>query len=168
MLRHAIAFGLAAFASLPAHAQSSGWELHPAESGRNMVLTFGAGQPVSYRFECGAQDVIVTEKGVTELLDLQTGKPVGDDAAGVMTPGASMMALFGGKGQPAFQPAEAVKNPAGGWDLTIHLRKDDRQLKAMAKSDLISLFTTGYTMAVQMDCSSRALWKAFVESCRAP
>lgn len=110
--------------------------------------------------------IVVTETGVTELLDLTTGKPVGDDAQAVMTPGAAMMALFSGKGEPKFMPAEAVKNPLGGWDLTIRLLKDDRQIKAVTKSKMISLFTTGYTMAVVMDASSKSKWSDFVRGCQ--
>ncbi len=61
---------------------------------------------------------------MTELLDLQTGQKVGDGSDAVMTPGAALMALFTGKGQPDFLPAEAVHNAATGWDMTIRLAKD--------------------------------------------
>lgn len=166
MLRYALA--LATFAALPAHAQkSNGWELHPAQGDRTLALTYAAGQPVSYRFECGAQDVIITETGVTQLMDLQTGKPIADDAAGPLPPGAAMMALFGGKGEPAFQPAESVKNPAGGWDLTIRMPKGDKRLTTMGKSEMMSLFTTGFTMAVVMEAGDRAIWSDFLTKCRA-
>ena len=73
-----------------------------------------------------------------------------------------------GKGDPQFVPAEAVKNPAGGWNLTIRLPKNDKQLKAIEKSAMMSLFTTGYTMAVQMDGAARAKWNDFMQRCNGP
>jgi hypothetical protein len=150
-----------------AQAEAADWQLQPAETGRNAVLTYAAGDPVSYRFECTAKEVVATETGVTKLLDLRTGKPVDDGPNAIMPEGAAMMALFGGKGDPQFQPAEAVKNPAGGWDLTIRLAKNDKQLKAVGKSDMMSLFTTGFTMAVPMNDSARGLWNDFVRGCQA-
>jgi hypothetical protein len=110
--------------------------------------------------------VIVTQTGVTKLLDLKTGKPIGDDAEAGMPPGGAMMALFGGKGDPQFMPGEAVKNPAGGWDITIRVPKSDKQLKVIGRSEMMSLFTTGYTMAVAMDSASRAKWNEFIQSCQ--
>ena len=111
--------------------------------------------------------MIVTETGVTKLIDLKTGNPIGDDSAAVMPPDAAMMALFAGKGDPQFVPAEALKNLAGGWDLTIRLPKNNKQLKVIGKSDMISLFTTGYTMAVVMDADARTKWNDFMERCKA-
>ncbi|HEV2745705.1 MAG TPA: hypothetical protein VGW34_00215 [Allosphingosinicella sp.] len=158
-------FGLALMLALAAPAEATDWKLQPAEASRGVVLTYGFGEPVSYRFECAADQVIVTQIGVTKLLDLKTGSPIGDDGQAVMPPGAAMMALFSGKGEPRFMPAEALKNPAGGWNLTIRVPKSDKQLKAFGKSDMISLFTTGYTMAVPMDDAARAKWKDFMQRC---
>jgi hypothetical protein len=157
---------LAAMLALASAAQAAGWQAHPGQGDRGAILTYGAGEAVSYRFECAADSVIVTETGVTQLMDLQTGQPVGPSEA-ALPAGAAVMALFGGKGDPQMVPAEAVRNPAGGWDLAIRLRKDDKQLKAIARSEMISLFTTGYTIAVPMDAAARAQWKAFLETCRA-
>ncbi len=106
--------GLAALLAASAPAQSTGWQLQPPVSGHSPVLTLNAGDPVSYRFECTPNEVIVTETDVTKLIDLKTGQPIGDDAQAVMPSGAAMMALFGGKGDPQFIPAEAVKNVANG------------------------------------------------------
>jgi hypothetical protein len=158
--------GLAAMFALNNAAQAAEWQARPAEGDRGAVLTYGAGEPVSYRFECAGDSVIVTETGVTQLLDLQTGQPV-DDKQATLPAGAAAMALFSGKGDPQMVPAEAARNPAGGWDLTIRLRKADRQLKAIGKSEMISLFTTGYTIAVPLDAADRARWKAFMEACQA-
>jgi len=149
-------------------AKANGWLLQPAEQGRGEVLTFASGESVSYRFECTANDVIVTETGVTKLLDLKAGKPIEDGPDAVMPEGAAIMALFSGQGDPEFYPAVATKNPAGGWDLTIRLPKNDEQLKAVGDSEMMSLFTTGYTMAVAMDAPARALWNDFMKRCRTP
>ena len=167
MSRHARLFALAALLAFSAPAQAEAWQLQPADGSRGAVITFGSGEPGSYRFECAADGVVVSQSGVTKLLDLQTGKQIGDDAGAVMTPGAAVMALFTGKGEPQFVPAAAAKNPAGGWDLTIRLPKKDRQLKAVGKSEMISLFTTGHTIAVPMDGAARAKWKDFLHACNA-
>jgi hypothetical protein len=159
-------FSLVAMLAFSAPAEAADWQLKSAQANRGVTLTYAAGEPVSYRFECAADEVIVTETGVTKLLDVKTGKPVGDDAQAVMPAGAAMMALFSGKGEPDFMPAEATKNAAGGWDLTIRLSKDDKQLKGIGKSEMMSLFTTGYTMAVAMDAAARAKWNDFMRRCK--
>lgn len=166
MLSYLRILGLAAILAVSAPAQSAGWELQTQTGAQGPVLTFNAGDPVSYRFECAAKDVIATETGVTKLIDLNTGQPIGDDGQAVMPPGAAMMALFSGRGDPQFVPAEAVKNPAGGWNLTIRLPKDDKQIKAVGKAEMMSLFTTGYTMAVAMDSAARAKWNDFLRRCQ--
>jgi hypothetical protein len=153
--------------AMSSQAEAADWQLQSADGSHGVVLTVGSGEPVSYRFECASDEVIVTETGVTKLLDLKTGSTIADDANAVMPPGAAMMALFGGKGDPQFVPAEAVKNPAGGWNLTIRLPKNDKQLKAVGKSVMMSLFTTGYTMAVPMDGAARAKWNDFMQRCNA-
>jgi hypothetical protein len=152
--------------AMPASAEAADWQVQPPTAGRGAVLTFGAGEALSNRFECAPTEVIVTETGVTKLIDLKTGTPIGDDASAVMPEGAAMMALSSGKGDPQFIPAEAKKNPARGWDLTIRLSKTDKQIKAVGKSDMMSLFTTGYTMAVAMNGASRATWNAFMQRCQ--
>lgn len=165
MSRHVQIVGLTVMLALSASAEAMSWQLKAVEAGRGPTLTYAADQAVSYRFECVANDVVITETGVTKLMDLNTGKPIGDDSGAVMPAGAAMMALFGGKGDPKFMPAEAVKNPVRGWDLTIRLPKNDKQLKAIGKSEMMSLFTTGYTMAVAMDSSARAQWNEFLKAC---
>lgn len=160
-------FSLAVMLALSARAEAADWQLQPAEGNRSLALIYGSGDPVSYQFECAANHVVVTETGVTKLMDLKTGQPIGDGSGAVMPPGSAMMALYGGKGDPEFLPAEAVKNPAGGWDLTIRLPKGHKQLKAIGKSDMMSLFTTGYTMAVPMDSAARAKWNDFMQRCKA-
>jgi hypothetical protein len=150
-----------------AQANAADWQLQPADESHGVVLTFGSGRPVSYRFECASNAVLVTETGVTKLLDLRTGKSIGDDANAEMPAGAAMMALIGGKGDPQFVPAVAVKNPAGGWNLTISVPKNDKQLESIGKSKMLSLFTTGYTMAVAMDGAARTKWSDFMQRCNA-
>lgn len=160
------AFCIAIAIFIPASAQAANWEIHHGPDKEGAVLTFDTGNPVSYRFECTAKEVIVTETGVTKLIDLKSGQPIGDGAGAAMPEGAAIMALFGGKGDPQFIPAEATKNPKLGWDLTIRLSKTDKQLKAIGKSEMMSLFTTGYTMAVAMDSEARSKWNEFMQRCR--
>lgn len=162
----AAVLSLAAMLATTAPAQGAGWELQAKNGDHGAVLTLNAGEPVSYRFECTRDDVIATETGVTKMIDLKTGKPIEDGPSAVMPAGAAVMALAGGKGDPQFMPAEAAKNPAGGWDLTIHLAKDDKQIKAIRKAEMMSLFTTGYTMAVMMDGAARAKWAEFMQRCQ--
>ncbi|PXA97489.1 hypothetical protein DMC47_13570 [Nostoc sp. 3335mG] len=146
--------------------EAGGWTIEPAGAGRGEVLSLQLGSGQSYRFECTPGDVIVTQTGVTQLLDVRTNTKVGDGPDAVMPEGAAMMALYSGK-DPEFQPARAVKNPAGGWDLTIRVAKDDKLLNAMPKSKTMSLFTTGFTTAVQMSDQARKVWKGFLTRCRA-
>jgi hypothetical protein len=168
-MRHVKLLGLSLlFLASSAGAEGGGWRLEPAQGTRGAVLSFAQGEPVSYRFECAADAVIVTETGVTGLLDPATGGRIGDGADAVMPAGAAVMALFSGEGEPRFTPGEAARNAAGGWDISIRLARDDEQLQGIAKSEMISLFTTGYTMAVKMDGEARAAWKRFLKSCAAP
>lgn len=156
---------LAIMLAISARAEAAGWQLQPANGSRGVILTFGSDAPVRYRFECKTDEVLVTETGVTKLIALKNGHPIGDGPDAVMPPNAAMMALFSGKGSPQFVPAEAMKNTAGGWNLTIRLPKNDEQMKAVGTSKTMSLFTTGYTMAVAMDGAARAKWKDFMRRC---
>ena len=167
MLRFILCLTLAGAVATPAGAATLGWQLTPASPEHGLLLTYGTETPVAYRFECTASDVVVTETGVTKLLDIKAGTQVGDGPDAVMPPGSALLAVYGGKGDPQFQPAEALKNPAGGWDLTIRLPKNDKQLKAVGKSEMMSLFTTGYTMAVVMTANDRATWNSFLKQCQA-
>ncbi len=157
---------LALTISISVPATAGEWKLHDGGEGNGLVLTYGSDEPVSYRFECTSDAILVTETGVIELMDFATGDEV-DDGAALLPSGAAMMAIYSGKGEPEFLPAKAVKNPRGGWDLTLRLPKDDKQLKALGTSEMMSLFTSGYTMAVAMDGNSRASWKDFMRRCKA-
>ena len=158
--------GLAALVLGSGQAMAQGWVLTPAAAGQDLQLSYAATEQVpGYLFACTATDIAVTEFGVTELLDIQTGQKIPDAPGSVMTPGASLMALFTGKGQPDFLPAEAVPNAVKGWDMTIHFSKNDKRLRAFGKSDMISLFTTGYTAAVEMDKDDQALARGFLKQC---
>ena len=159
-------FGLAAVALGSGQAMAEGWVLTSAAAGQDLQLSYAATDQVpGYLFDCTATEIAVTEFGVTELLDIQTGQKIGDEPGSIMTPNASVMALFTGKGQPDFLPAESVPNAVKGWDMTIHFSKGDKRLRAFGKSDMISLFTTGYTAAVEMDKDDQALARDFLKAC---
>jgi hypothetical protein len=157
--------GLAILLLTSSPALASGWVLRPATADQALQLSFNAGQTPAYLFACGEADIRVTEFGVTELLDIQTGHKIADEPGSVMAPGASVMALFTGKGDPDFMPAESVPNAVKGWDLTIRFSKTDKRIRALGKSNMLSLFTTGYTMAVDMDSESQALARSFLKQC---
>jgi hypothetical protein len=165
MARHVKILCLATMLVLSARAEAGEWKLQLADGDHGVMLTMETGTAISFRFACTADAVFVTETGVTGMIDLKTGKPIGDDAQAVMPPGGAMMGVLAEKAGPQFVPAVAVKNPAGGWDLTIRLAKSDKHLKAVGKSEVMSLFTTGHTIAVQMDDTARAQWNDFMKRC---
>jgi hypothetical protein len=120
----------------------------------------------SYIFECTPNAVAITYTGVTDLLDIRGKGKVGDAPGSVMPEGAAMMALYTGKGDPQFLPAEYKPNPVKGWDLTLRMAKNDRALKGLEKTEMLSLFTTGYTRANAVDAETRAQFTGFLARCK--
>jgi hypothetical protein len=155
-----------AAAALAGPAQGDGWRLSPAVADRPLELSLEQGGKTVYRLSCGASDVAVSEYGATKLLDVQTGKPVGDAAGSTMTPGASVMALATDKAEPRMVPASAAPNPAGGWDMTIRVAKNDPAFLSLGRAGMVSLFTTGQTQAVMLGTADRKLLADFVKQCR--
>jgi len=139
------------------------------------TLVGGAGDDVlngesgndAYQFATGDGKDTITETGGTELIDLKAKAKVGDAPGSVMPEGAAVMALFTGKGDPEFQAASYAANPAGGWDLTIRMAKDDKRLNGLAKTDMFSLFTTGFTAAVTLSAAEKKMFADFLSRCRA-
>jgi hypothetical protein len=160
---HALAWLVVLFGT-PATAGS--WEVVAAGDGHGEKLTFAVDPTRSYVFECGSDAVIVTQTGVTDLLDIRGNGKIGDAPGSVMPEGAAVMALYTGKGDPNFLPTQAAPNIVKGWDLTLRFAKNDKALKALAKADIISLFTTGYTAAVPMDADGHAKLAGFLARCR--
>ncbi|ESQ82060.1 hypothetical protein AEAC466_19265 [Asticcacaulis sp. AC466] len=149
------------------HAFAAGWTLSPPHDGHLVQLSLGAPEAPTYLFSCTPSNVRITYFGATELLDIQTGQKIDDAPGATITPGASVMALYTGKGSPDFMAAEAVANATKGWNLTITLAKDDKQLRQIEKSKMLSLFTTGTTMAVELSSDDRALVRDFLKQCSA-
>lgn len=158
--------GIAATVAQPVPAHATGWGLEAANETHGLKLVHSPTEGPSYLFECG-DEVLVTERGVTELLDIQTNTKIEDQPGSKITPGASLLALYLGKGQPDLVPAEASPNSNHGWDLTIRLSKTDKQLRALSHTKMISLFTTGYTMAVAINDDDRKIIANFVDQCSA-
>lgn len=144
---------------------AAGWTLDPAAAEHGAILGIDLGDGVTYRFECAADAMVVTQTGVTRLMDLRTGQSIDDAAAAPLPPKVAMMGLSTGDGTPNFVPASATKSAGPGWDLTIRIAKTDPQLKALGRTDMMSLFTTGNTIAVTMDSADRATWKTFLRDC---
>jgi hypothetical protein len=104
---------------------------------------------------------------VTQLLDVQKNKPVGDSEGSALPAGAAVMALATDKTEePDMVPATSARNAAGGWDMTISLRKNDPVLRSLSRADFISLFTTGFTRAVHLGKDEKKLVGDFVKECR--
>ncbi|MHA6719783.1 hypothetical protein ACX40Y_10075 [Sphingomonas sp. RS6] len=120
----------------------------------------------SYTFECTPDAVAITYAGATDLLNIRGEGKVGDAPGSAMPEGAAMMALYTGKDEPQFMPAEYKPSAGQGWDLTIRLAKNDKALKGLERADMLSLFTTGYTAARPLDADARAQIKGFLARCR--
>lgn len=106
--------------ALLAAAASGGWELGPGAQ-----VTFGGADKPLYKLDCTGQELVVTQFGVTKLMDLQRNEPVGDSEGTTLPEGAALMALATDKGEPDLARATAVRNPVTGWDMTIRLPKND-------------------------------------------
>lgn len=141
------------------------WKIAGAGNGRGETMTLEIDPERSYIFECTSNAVAITYTGVTDLLDIRGKGKVGDAPGSVMPEGAAIMALFTGKGEPKFLPAEYKPNPRKGWDLTLRIPKKDKALKGLEKADMMSLFTTGYTAADVMDAQTRAQFTGFLARC---
>lgn len=142
------------------------WKTAGPSNGRGETMILALDGARSYIFECAPDAVIITYSGATDLLDIKGAGKVGDSPGSVMPEGAAMMALFTGQGEPRFLPADYKPNPAKGWDLTLRIAKNDKALKGLAKADMLSLFTTGYTAANPIDAPTRAQFTAFLARCR--
>jgi hypothetical protein len=137
-----------------------GWSLDPGQ------ITFSeAGAPV-YKLNCTGSELVVTQFGVTQLVDLQLNRPVGDAEGSSLPAGASVMALATDKTEPDMVPAAAVRNASGGWDMTIRLPTNDPAFLSLPRAAFISLFTTGFTRAVELSKADRKLLGTFVGQCR--
>lgn len=145
---------------------AEGWKIAGAGNGRGETMTLEIDSARSYIFECAPDAVVITYTGVTDLLDFRGKGRVGDAPGSVMPEGAAMMALYTGKGDPQFLPAEYKPNPAKGWDLTLRMAKNDKALKGLEKANMLSLFTTGYTAANDVDADTRAQFAGFLGRCR--
>jgi hypothetical protein len=144
------------------------WKAIGASDGHGERLTLAVDDSRSYIFECAPDAVVITETGVTDLLDIRGGgAKVGDAPGSTMTNGAAVMALYTGKGDPEFQPATYVSNSAKGWDLSLRFAKTEKKLNALAKADMISLFTTGFTAARPLSAGDKKMFADFLARCRA-
>ena len=157
---------LASSLTLPAPCLASDWKVAGAGNGHGETMVLAIDPARSYIFECTPNAVAITLTGVTDLLNIRDGGKVADAPGSVMPEGAAMMALFTGKGEPDFLPADYKPNPVKGWDLTLRLAKNDKSLKGLEKTEMLSLFTTGFTAANVVDAEARAQFSGFLARCR--
>jgi hypothetical protein len=147
-------------------ADPTGWQVMDEPKSGLFQMSFNVGQPgVAYIFDCRANKVLVTETGVTELMDIQTGQKVSNIPSSALPPGASVMALFTDQVEPQMRPARAKPNSANGWDLTLELSKDDRAFRSLSSAKMISLMTTGWTGAVVIGPPDHNIISGFVNQC---
>lgn len=158
--------GFFLFVAVTSPAFADGWEVKEPAAAANLQLIYKGDHQTSYLFECYPTEVVLTQFGVTDLLDLQTNAKIGDTPGSAMTPGAAFMGLATStNGTPNFKPAEAAPNAVEGWDMTLRFDKSDKALKALAKAKMVSVFTTGYTMAVGLNDTDRQSVRSFLSRC---
>jgi hypothetical protein len=164
--------GLAVLASVlafaaTAAAEPGAWRVEGQPGGSLYRLSLdGRGPNVTYAFECRPDGVLITETGVTQLTDIQTGKKVGDDPGSSITSGAAFLALMSDpKASPDLLPAKATPNPARGWDLSVVVPKTDKQWRALPRAKMMTLMTTGWTVGVKLDDAARKVIAGFVAGC---
>ena len=152
--------------ALSAPASAADWIATGAGNGHGETLSLAIDPVHSYIFECAPDAVLITNTGITDILDLRSGGKVGDAPGSVMPDGAALMALATSSGDPKFRPAQARPNSVKGWDFTLRLAKTDPALKALEKATMLSLFTTGYTAAVDFGPAAKARYVGFMARCR--
>lgn len=155
-----LVLALLASAAPASDAPAGGWQLG------DRVLIFGAPEAPAYKLDCTGPQLVVTNFGVTSLLDIRQNKPVPDNEGDALPEGAAFMALATDKTDPAMIPATAVRNARAGWDMTIRLAKTDRTFLSLPKAKYVSLFTTGFTQMVALGKEDKALVATFVSQCR--
>jgi hypothetical protein len=150
-----------------ANAEPGGWQVEGRPGATPYRLSFtGLGPGMSYSFECQSDGVLITETGVTQLLDIRTGRKIADEPGSTISPGASfMMLVLNAKPGRDFLPATATPNPVRGWDLSIMAPKSDEHWRALPHAKSVSLMTTGWTGNVELDDASRKLIGGFVKGC---
>lgn len=161
--RSTLLFVLAIFSTPTLAAE---WKTVGPGNGRGDTMILEIDDARSYIFECTLDAVAITYTGVTDLLNIRGEGKVGDAPGSVMPDGAALMALYTGKGEPQFLPSEYKPNEVKGWDLTLRMAKDDKALKNLQKTKMLSLFTTGYTVANTIDGNTRKQFTGFLKRCR--
>lgn len=154
--------------AMPVAAKAGTWTIEGGPNSPPYRMSFSFGQPgVSYRFECQANQMSISEFGVTQLMDVQTGVKISDEPGATITPGASVMGVYTDKVETQLVPATAIANPAKGWDLTIVVPLTDPALRSMSKAGMVSLMTTGWTGAVELSSDDRKVIATFLGQCHA-
>ena len=154
---------------LLAAGQASAGPLHWTVEGDPDVRTLRfdgfAEKGVAYAFTCAGQTLTATETGVTELMNPQDGRKVGDAPGSSMPAGAAVMTIFTDLTEPAFTAADARPNAKSGWDLTIRLPLKDPAVRALSKAKSMSLMTTGWTGLVELSAEDHAIVSGFLQAC---
>ena len=150
-----------------ASAGPSQWTVEGAPEVRKLRFDGFADKGVAYTFTCAGQTLTATESGVTELMNPQDSRKIGDAPGSSMPAGAAVMTIFTDLTEPAFTAADAIPNAKSGWDLTIRLPLKDPAVRALSKATSMSLMTTGWTGLVQLDAEDHAIISSFMKTCGA-
>lgn len=130
-----------------------------------LIATINANKGATWTFQCEAETIAVMQTAVTDLMDIQTGQKVADGPGAVMAPGAAVMGLMSDKNNSGFLPALTRPNPRLGWDMMIRLPKKDRALRGLAKAKLVTVMTTGFTVAAFIEPEDRLVITGFLDRC---
>lgn len=168
MKRLVFTVSVAMLVAMSARAEPSTWRVE----GSPTTPPFRLSEPLeerngAYVFECRADQVAVTETGVTDLMNVFTGEKV-DAAPGTVPQEALSMALYTDQVKSPLSKAVAAPDPTEGWDLTIVLAKTDPAFASLATANSVSLATTGWTTAVTLDDGDRKVIAGFVARCVSP
>ncbi len=147
-----------------------GWQVEGSRKAPPYRLVLPkAGGDVSYIFDCSGSKLVVTQTGVTELLDLEAGNNARiPDTGEVRTfpAGSAQMAIATGRGDPDFILGSAQPNAVKGWDITIRLPRDHKSVEDLGRTDFVILFTTGFTAAAALDKADKRTVSNFAKECR--
>ena len=155
-------------ASVGSASAQSIWSVKGTPGATGFALIATIKPPVSYIFDCSSRGfVTVTHTAATKLTDTAKRRPVPDNAAGPLPPGAAFMALQVGKAVDPLimNEATAEKNKDGGWDLTIDVPKDDPELLELPAAQKVSLLTTGKPTTLKLTDEDRAVIADFLGRC---
>lgn len=165
-IRKSLLVGICLALGFTSGARADGWEVRQQSNTTDVRLIYNDNSQTSYLFECSPTEVILTGVGVTDLRDIQTNMKIGDMPGSTMTTAAALMALATDTNSAIdLRPADTAPNALHGWDMTLRFSKKDKALRALRKAKMVSVVTSGNTMAVFLDDSDKHSVRSFLSQC---